>query len=44
MLVSQGTLLLQFQLVLEETVKVSLPPVAGMLRVKGFKAREKWSP
>ena len=39
LLVSQGTLLLQFQLVLEETVKVSLPPVAGILRVVGLTVR-----
>ena len=39
MLVSQAALSLQFQLVLEETVKLRAPPLAGMLREAGLMAR-----
>ena len=39
MLVIQGALLFQFQVVLEEMVKVPLPPVAGMLRVAWLRVR-----
>ena len=39
MLVSQMALSLQFQVVLEVTVKVPLPPVAGILRVVWLRVR-----
>ena len=39
MLVSQGALLLQVQLLFEETMNISFPPVAGILRVAWLMAR-----
>ena len=39
MLVSQAALLLQLQVVFEVTLKVTLPPVAGMLRVVSLRVR-----
>ena len=39
LLVSQSALLLQFQVVLEETVKIPFPPVAGILMVSKLRSK-----